>query len=99
MIIIFPTSENKGLQAKIVSDFENAKFYTLVRINKKGAVLSIKSIPSEELDSIEPYAIVSASPINNPKYSNSNIFVDPAFSIVDKALVKVLREKLFNKAS
>lgn len=99
MIIMFPTNENIGLQAMLVEDFNSAKFYTLIRINKKGAVLSVSSISNEEVDQINPYAIVSLSEINNIKYKDTPIYIDEYSKNVDNALVKVLQEKLFNKAS
>ncbi|WP_024955913.1 hypothetical protein [Sulfurospirillum arcachonense] len=99
MIIIFPTNEDIGLLATINSNFENAKFYTLIKINSKGAVLSVKAISNNKLNEIDPYAIVTSKPINNPKYINTSIFIDTTSENVDKALVKVLQEKLFNKVS
>jgi len=99
MIIMFPTNENIGLQAKLVEDFNSAKFYTLIRINKKGAVLSITSITNDKINEINPYAIVTSEPINNKRYDNTPIFIDETSKNVDTALVKVLKEKLFNKAS
>ena len=99
MIIMFPTNENIGLQATLFEDFDDAKFYTLIRINQKGAVVSIKSISSNEAKEISPYAIVSSSKTNNIKYNNTTIFIDETSQNVDTALVKVLQENLFKKAS
>jgi len=99
MIIMFPTNEDIGLQATLFKDFEDAKFYTLIRINPKGAVVSIKSISSSQANEITPYAIVTSNKINNIRYNNTAVFIDETSQNVDTALVKVLKEKLFIKAS
>lgn len=98
MIIMFPSNEDKGLQATINENFENAKFYTLIKINPKGAVTSITSISNDEVDTIVPYAIVSSDTINNSRYINTSKFIDKTSPNIDKALVRVLQEHLFKSS-
>lgn len=99
MIIMFPTNEDIGLQATLFKNFDDAKFYTLIKINTKGAVVSIQSISNSQANEITPYAIVASNKINSKKYNKTTIFIDETSQNVDTALVKVLQENIFKKAS
>ncbi len=97
MTIAFPTSEEKGLQASRVKECENAAFFTVVSVNDKGGVTSVKSVSCEEIKELDIDVVVLAQ--ESSHIACTNVFIDTQSQNVDKALVKVLQEQLFKKSA
>lgn len=97
MTILFPTKEAIGLQAARVLDSVEGEFYTLVTTNNKGGIISVQSLSEEEVKSINIDVVVLPKETTN--YKSANIYIDENSPNVDTALVKVMREKLFNKTA
>ena len=97
MNILFPANEPIGLQAKRMLDSSKEEFYTLVTTNEKGGITSVKSLSPQEVKEIKIDVVVVSQ--NTTKYENANVIVDDISDNVDKALVKVLQEKLFKKSA